>query len=147
MHACFHKYFNIYQYGFISIYCDIFYRYIDTPNVESMTALLLIIQKPNLTSSHFKKHINGPRKPEARNRTRPSFYACPCLWEIFQTSRQLTPKSVVRSGQNSNLSEILCMSSLPASIKRIGSKTTEKRWRHHFPHYKSMGNCLDLKDS
>ena len=35
--------------------------------------------------------------------------------------------------------EILCMSSLPASIKRIGSKTTEKRWRHPFPHYKSMG--------
>ena len=31
------------------------------------------------------------------------------------------------------------MSSLPASIKRIKSKTTEKRWRHHFPHYKSMG--------
>ena len=30
-------------------------------------------------------------------------------------------------------------SSLPASIKRIGSKTTEKRWRHRFPHYKSMG--------
>ena len=31
------------------------------------------------------------------------------------------------------------MSSLLASTKRIGSKTTEKRWRHHFPHYKSMG--------
>ena len=31
------------------------------------------------------------------------------------------------------------MSSLPASIKRIGSKITEKRWRHRFPHYKSMG--------
>ena len=31
------------------------------------------------------------------------------------------------------------MSSLPASMKRIGSKTTEKRWRHRFPHYKSMG--------
>ena len=31
------------------------------------------------------------------------------------------------------------MSSLPASIKRIGSKTAEKRWRHHFPHYKSVG--------
>ena len=27
---------------------------------------------------------------------------------------------------------------LPTSIKRIGSKTNEKRWRHHFPHYKSM---------
>ena len=37
----------------------------------------LIIHKPNLTSSHFKKHINGPWKPEAQNRTRPSFYACP----------------------------------------------------------------------
>ena len=31
------------------------------------------------------------------------------------------------------------MSSLPASIKRIGLKATEKSWRHHFPHYKSMG--------
>ena len=31
------------------------------------------------------------------------------------------------------------MSSLPASIERIGSKTTEKRWRHRFPNYKSMG--------
>ena len=26
-----------------------------------------------------------------------------------------------------------------ASIKRIGSKTTKKRWQHHFPHCKSMG--------
>ena len=31
------------------------------------------------------------------------------------------------------------MSSLPAIIKRIGSKTTEKRRRHHFPLYKTMG--------
>ena len=46
---------------------------------------------------------------------------------------------MVRSGRNSNWSEILCMSSLPASIKRIGSKTTQKRWRYHFPYYKSMG--------
>ena len=36
-------------------------------------------------------------------------------------------------------SEILCMSSLPASIKKIGSKTTEKRWKHRFNHYKSIG--------
>ena len=31
------------------------------------------------------------------------------------------------------------MSSLPASIKRTRSKTTKKRWRHHFPHFKSTG--------
>ena len=46
---------------------------------------------------------------------------------------------MVQSGRNSNSSETLCMSSLPASIKRIRSKTTEKRWRHRFPHYKPMG--------
>ena len=45
---------------------------------------------------------------------------------------------VVQAGRNLNSSQILCMSSLPASIKRIGPKTTEKRWRHRFPHYKSM---------
>ena len=48
---------------------------------------------------------------------------------------------MVRSGRNSNSSEILCMSLLPASIKRIGSKTTEKRWRHCFSHYMSMFCC------
>ena len=31
------------------------------------------------------------------------------------------------------------MSSLPANTKRIVSKTTEKRWRHRFPHYKPLG--------
>ena len=48
---------------------------------------VLIIHKPNLTSSYFKKHINGPWKPEARNRTRPNFYACPGyqqLWWWFE---------------------------------------------------------------
>ena len=32
---------------------------------------------------------------------------------------QLTPKSEVGSGPNSNSSKLLCISSLPASIKRI----------------------------
>ena len=59
--------------------------------------------------------------------------------KFLDAQGQLTPLSVVRSGPNSNLSEILCMSSLPASIKRIGSKITEKRWRHRFPQCKSMG--------
>ena len=46
---------------------------------------------------------------------------------------------MVQSGRNSKSSESLCMSSLPASTKRIGSKTTKKSWKHHFPYYKSMG--------
>ena len=64
------------------------------------------------------------------------------LWEFFRRPNPtpLTPSSVVRSDWNSNTSEILCISSLPANVKRIGSKTTEKIWRHHFPHYKSTGD-------
>ena len=61
------------------------------------------------------------------------------MGNIFDAQGQLTPYSVVRSGRNWNSCEILGMSSLPASLKRIGSKTTKKMWRHHFPHYKSMG--------
>ena len=67
------------------------------------------------------------------------FSHCKSMGNFLDAQGQLTPYSVVRSGRNSNASEILCMSSLPASIKRIGLKATEKRWRHHFPHYKSMG--------
>ena len=52
---------------------------------------------------------------------------------------QLTPQSLVRSGRISNLSEILLMSSLPASIKKIRSKMKALEWTQHFPHYKSMG--------
>ena len=61
------------------------------------------------------------------------------LWDFFNSR---AANSVV-SGPiwpNLNSSEILRMSSLPASIKGIGSKITEKGWRHRFPHYKSMGD-------
>ena len=61
------------------------------------------------------------------------------MGKCLDAQGQLTPSLVVRSGRNSNSSEILCMSSLPASIKRTRLKATEKKWRHHFPHYKSMG--------
>ena len=55
------------------------------------------------------------------------------------TQGQLTPKSVVETGQISNSSKLSCMSSLPASMKRIRSKTYEKTWWHRFSHYNSMG--------
>ena len=35
---------------------------------------------------------------------------------------QQTPLSVVRSGRKSNSSELVCIASLPASIKKIGLK-------------------------
>ena len=45
---------------------------------------------------------------------------------------QLTLQSVVQSGLNSNSSQLSCMSSLPAIMKRNGCKTAEKKWRHCF---------------
>ena len=48
---------------------------------------------------------------------------------------QLTPQSLVQSGRISNSSEILWMSSLPASMKKIRSKMKALEWTQHFPHY------------
>ena len=59
---------------------------------------------------------------------------------IFSDAQgQLTLLSVVGSGRISNSCKLLCMSLLPASIKRIWSKTVEKTWWRPFPHYNPMG--------
>ena len=34
---------------------------------------------------------------------------------------------------------------LPENINKIGSKTTNKKWKHHFPHHKTMGVFLDIQ--
>ena len=52
---------------------------------------------------------------------------------------QLTPQTLVRSGRNSNSSEMLWMFSLPASMKKIQSKMKALEWTQHFPHYNPMG--------
>ena len=60
---------------------------------------------------------------------------------FFRRSRAANSlvRSVVGSVRNSNSYKLLCMSSLPASMKRIRSKTAEKTWWLRFSHYKSMG--------
>ena len=45
---------------------------------------------------------------------------------------QLTPQSLVRSGRISNSSEMLWMSSLPASMKKIQSKMKALEWTQHY---------------
>ena len=52
---------------------------------------------------------------------------------------QLTLQSLVESGPNSNLSEILWLCSLPASMKKIGSKMKALACSQHFAHYYPMG--------
>ena len=59
---------------------------------------------------------------------------------IFQDAQgQLTPQSLIESGPNSKLAEILWLSSLPASMKKIRSKMKALEWTQHFPHYNPMG--------
>ena len=58
---------------------------------------------------------------------------------IFQDAQgQLTLQSLVESGPNSNLSNILWLSSLPVSMKKIQSKVKALACSH-FPHYNPMG--------
>ena len=90
---------------------------------------------PVLVASNF--HDDLIKNEQASMET--LFFHYKSMGNFLDAQGQLTLYPVVPSGRNSNSSEILCMSSLPASIKRIGSKATKKRWRHHFPHYKSMG--------
>ena len=52
---------------------------------------------------------------------------------------QLTLQSLVQSGRISNSSEMLCMFSLPASMKKIRSKMKALECSQHFPHYNPMG--------
>ena len=52
---------------------------------------------------------------------------------------QITPQSLVRSGQISNMSEMLWMFWLPARLKKIRSKMKALEWTQHFPHYNPMG--------
>ena len=53
---------------------------------------------------------------------------------IFQDAQgQLTPQSLVESGPNLNLSEILWLSSLPVSMKKIRSKMKALACSQRFP--------------
>ena len=59
---------------------------------------------------------------------------------IFQDAQgQLTSQSLVESGPNSTLSEILWLSSLPVSMKKIRSKMKALACSQHFSHYYPMG--------
>ena len=58
---------------------------------------------------------------------------------------QLTPKSVIESCRNSNLSELLWLVLLSARILKIHLKMNVLEWSQHFSHYKSMGIFPDAQ--
>ena len=61
---------------------------------------------------------------------------------FFGTQERATPKSIVQCGRKSNLSEILWLSWLPASLKTVHSKVKALSSGQHFLHYKSMGKVF-----
>ena len=58
---------------------------------------------------------------------------------IFVAQGRVTPKRMVWSGPKSNSSEMLWLSSFPASLTKIRSKMNSLFSGQYFPHYKSMG--------
>ena len=62
-----------------------------------------------------------------------------CMGNFFRCSKAANSIASGPIWPKFELVQILCMSSLPASIKKDGIKSNRERWRHHLPHYKSMG--------
>ena len=59
--------------------------------------------------------------------------------EFSDAQEQLTPKWVMESCQNSNMSKLLLLPLLPEIMKKIHLKMKALEWSQHFFHYKSMG--------
>ena len=81
------------------------------PKIELDRAFMPVLVTSNFDNDLIKNEQASMETP---------FSHCKSMGNFLDAQGQLTPKSVVRSSQYSNSFEILCMSSLPASIKRIG---------------------------
>ena len=90
------------------------------PNFKLIQALIYVI----ITC----KNENDPIKNNREKVSTPFFFQIITLSVAMETS-----------GRILNSSKLSCMLSLPASMKRIRSRTAEKKWRHSFSHYKPMG--------
>ena len=81
------------------------------PNFKLIQALMYVI----ITCKYEKDPIK-----KSREKVETSFSHYKPMGIFSEAQGQLTPQSVVQSGRNSNSSELSCISSLPASMKRIG---------------------------
>ena len=64
---------------------------------------------------------------------------------IIRPQGRITPNWLIRSGQNSNYTEILCLSWVPASLTKIRLKMNMLAWRNHFPIKRIWENFKTLK--
>ena len=68
------------------------------------------------------------------------------LYSNFSDAQgQITLVLVLVSGRNLNSLKLSCMSSLPARMRMIDSKTKELECSQDFSHYKSMGIFPDAQ--
>ena len=81
------------------------------PNFKLIQALMYVI----ITCKYEKDQIKNSREI-----VEISFFPLSAYGDYSDAQGQLTPQSMVQSGQNSNLFELSCMSLLPASMKRNG---------------------------
>ena len=125
------------------------------PDIELVRAFMPVLVTSNFDDDSIKNEWASMATPFSHYKSMGNFRCSRAanpivsspIWPKFELVRDFMhvlvtckyKKDRVKSNRGKVVTEILCMSSLPASIKRIGSKVTEKRWRHHFPHHKSRG--------
>ena len=98
------------------------------PNFKLIQALMYVI----ITCKYEKDLIKNNREKVAT--------------PFFKLLHYLLPwKPVVGFGGISNSSKLSSILSLPASMRRIRSRTAENKWRHRFSHYKPMGIFSDVQ--
>ena len=113
--------------------------YIDFSDAQGQITLESVVSSQNLNSSKLScmsllptrmKMIRSKMKEQERSQHFSHYKSM----GIFQDAQgQLTPQSLVESGPNSNLSEILWLSSLPVSMKKIRSKMKALACSQCFP--------------
>ena len=84
------------------------------PEIKHVRAFMPVLVTSNFDDDSIRNEGASMETPFSHYKSMGNF---------LDAQGQLT---VVRSGPNSNSSEILCMSSLPASIKRSGQKQPRK---------------------
>ena len=116
--------------------------YIDFSDAQGhITLELVVVSGQNLNSSKLSRMSSLPAKmkmiqSKMKELEWSQHFSHYKSMQIFPDSQgQLTTQSLLRSGLISNSSE---MSLLPASMKKIRSKTKALECSQHFPHYNPM---------
>ena len=120
--------------------------YINFSDAQGQITLdLVVVSGRNLNSSKLSCMCSSPAKmrmikSKMKELERSQDFSHYKSMGIFPDAQgQLTPQSLVESGPNSNSSELLWLSSSPASMKKIRSNMKALACSQHFPNYNPMG--------